>query len=279
MSTLVLPAPAKLNLFLHITGRREDGYHLLQTVFQFIDLADEITCVVNPSGEIRRLSALEGVAPGDDLVVKAARLLKEKMQLDLGVDIFVEKKLPMGGGLGGGSSDAATVLHACNQLWECQQTDAQLAEIGLQLGADVPVFVHGFSAWAEGIGEELTPILPPESWYVVISPNVTLSTAEIFSREGLTRDCDAIKMAAFLQGQGCNVFEAEARKMSSDISQALDWLNQFAPSRLTGSGSCLFAPFESRNRALEVVDQIPPQWRGFVAKGMNQSSLKIALQH
>lgn len=279
MSSLVLPAPAKLNLFLHITGRREDGYHLLQTVFQFVDLADEITCSLNTSGEIRRLSSLEGVDPRDDLVVKAASLLKEKTQRDLGVDIFVKKNLPMGGGLGGGSSDAATVLHACNQLWGCGKTDAELAEIGLQLGADVPVFVHGFSAWAEGVGEELTPISPDESWYVVISPNVTLSTAEIFSREGLTRDCDTIKIAAFLQGQGSNVFEAEARKMSSEISEALDWLAQFAPSRLTGSGSCLFAPFDSREQAVEVANQVPSQWQGYVAKGMNQSPLKIALQH
>lgn len=279
MSTLVFPAPAKLNLFLHITGRRADGYHLLQTVFQFIDLADEMTCSLNASGDIRRLSVLEGVDQEDDLVVKAARLLKKNTRSDLGVDISVEKKIPMGGGLGGGSSDAATVLHACNQLWGCGKTDAELAEIGLQLGADVPVFVHGFSAWAEGVGEELTPICPVESWYVVISPNVTLSTSKIFSREGLTRDCDSIKIAAFLQGQGSNVFEPEARKMSSEISEALDWLAQFAPSRLTGSGSCLFAPFESQDAALEVVTQVPSQWQGFVAKGMNQSPLKIALQH
>lgn len=274
---LVLPAPAKLNLFLHITGRRADGYHELQTVFQFLDYADEIALTLNTEGKIRRISQHAGIPEQDDLTVRAARLLQKKTGTALGVDIHIKKKLPMGGGLGGGSSDAATVLHGCNRLWECGLSRQELAETGLQLGADVPVFIHGFAAWAEGVGEQLIAVKPPECWYLVVQPKVSISTAEIFSQEGLTRDCVPITIADFLQGRGTNVLESEAVRLYPDVAKALDWLSEFAPARMTGSGSCIFASVKSQQVAESILAKLPEQWDGFVARGVNVSPLEAFL--
>jgi 4-diphosphocytidyl-2-C-methyl-D-erythritol kinase len=267
------PAPAKLNLFLHITGRRTDGYHLLQSVFQFLDFGDEIFLDVREDGAIHRLNELPGVAPEQDLVVRAARLLQQQSGCRLGADIRVEKRLPMGGGLGGGSSDAATVLVALNRLWGLNLPVAELARLGLQLGADVPVFVHGHAAWAEGVGEILEPVELPEPWYLVIIPPVEVSTAKIFSDPQLTRDCQAIKIRAFLAGEGENVCQPVASHHYPEIAQALTWLGNFATAKMTGTGSCIFAAFDTRGQAEAVYQQLPADWRGFVAKGSNRSAL------
>ena len=273
-----LLAPAKLNLFLHITGRRDDGYHLLQTVFQFLDYADEIELSAREDGEIKRLSGLEAVSAEDDLVVKAASLLKQYTQTSYGVDISVNKKLPVGGGLGGGSSDAATVLVGLNQLWSCNLSISQLADLGLSLGADIPVFVYGRAAWAEGIGEQLEPIDLPENWFVVVHPKVFVSTAEIFSDKGLTRDCEPFKIARFLEGYGSNVFEPVVREKYQEVAKALNWLSSYSPARLTGSGSCIFAKFSNKIVAQSVLNELPSRWFGFVAKGLNKSPLYTSLE-
>ncbi len=273
MSTSTWPAPAKLNLFLHITGRRSDGYHLLQSVFQFLDYGDEISITVREDGKIHRGNTLPGVTAEQDLVVRAARLLQRHSGCLLGADITVEKRLPMGGGLGGGSSDAATVLVALNQLWRLQRSAAELAQLGLQLGADIPVFIHGFAAWAEGVGEKLEPVELPEPWYLVIVPPVEVSTAEIFSDPQLTRDCQAIKIRDFLAGQGENVCQPVAARHYPEIAQALQWLGSYAEARMTGTGSCIFAAFDTEAEAQEVYKQLPDGWRGFVAKGSNRSAL------
>ena len=267
------PAPAKLNLMLHITGRREDGYHLLQSVFQFLNFGDEIVITVRNDGEIKRLSDLPGVEAEHDLVIRAARLLQQQSGCTLGADIKVDKRLPMGGGLGGGSSDAATVLVALNRLWETNLSLKALAELGLQLGADVPVFVHGHAAWAEGVGEILQPVELPEPWFLVLIPPVEVSTAEIFSDPQLTRDCQAIKIRDFLAGDGGNVCQPVAASHYPEIAQALTWLGRFAEAKMTGTGSCIFAAFDSEAQAQEVYQQLPKGWEGFVAKGSNRSAL------
>ena len=288
MKQLILPAPAKLNLFLHITGRREDGYHLLQTIFQFLDHSDEIQLDLTNNGKIQRIKGLEHIPQETDLCIKAAKLLQLKSNSLFGVDISIEKNLPIGGGIGGGSSDAATVLLGLNKLWGCQFSTQKLADIGLCLGADVPVFVHGFSAWAEGIGEHLTPIQLPEKWFLVVHPKVFVSTAEIFADQALTRDCEHIRIARFLEGSGVdkklenvsNVFEPVVRNKYQEIADALDWLSSFSTARLTGTGSCLFASFNSESSAKQVLSQLPKdrQWQGFVAKGVNTSPLISSLQ-
>ncbi|MCW8918377.1 MAG: 4-(cytidine 5'-diphospho)-2-C-methyl-D-erythritol kinase [Gammaproteobacteria bacterium] len=277
MSHAPWPAPAKLNLFLHITGRRADGYHLLQSVFQFLDFGDEIDIDLRDDGAIHRLNDLPGVAPEQDLVVRAARLLQQRSGCQLGADIRVEKRLPLGGGLGGGSSDAATVLVALNRLWGVHLPLGELAELGLQLGADVPVFVHGHAAWAEGVGEILQPVELPEPWYLVIIPPVEVSTARIFSDPQLTRECQAIKIRAFLAGEGENVCQPVAARHYPEIAQALAWLGHFATARMTGTGSCVFAAFDTREGAETVYRQLPAGWRGFVAKGSNRSALHSRL--
>ncbi len=293
MPSLTLPAPAKLNLFLHITGRRDDGYHLLQTIFQLLDYGDEITLTLRSDGKIKRIKGLESVPESSDLCVRAAVLLKQTMRDKysknvVGADISINKVLPMGGGIGGGSSDAATVLQGLNQLWECGLSTDELANLGLQLGADVPVFVKGYSAWAEGVGEQLTSLELAEKWFLVIHPNISVSTAEIFLDEGLTRDCEPIKIARFLQEQTVgnyfkntlNVFEAVVRKKHPEVAQALDWLSGFSPARLTGSGSCLFASFDSEAEAKQVqeaMNSLSNDWQGFVAKSVNKSMLLKAL--
>jgi 4-diphosphocytidyl-2-C-methyl-D-erythritol kinase len=274
-----LLAPAKLNLFLHITGRRDDGYHLLQTVFQFLDYCDEIELNLRDDGKIKRLSGLESVKAEDDLVIQAANLLKAHTNAEQGVEISVRKKLPVGGGLGGGSSDAATVLVGLNSLWDCGLAVDELAELGLQLGADVPVFVRGYAAWAEGVGEVLEPITLDENWFVVVHPNVFVSTAEIFSDQALTRDCEPCKIARFLGGQVSNVFEPVVRNKHPEVAQALDWLSSYSPARLTGSGSCIFAKFSDKTVAKKVLNELPSRWFGFVAKGLNKSPLYTSLEN
>ncbi len=270
-------APAKLNLFLHITGRRADGYHTLQTVFQFLDIADRIRLQITSGGVIRRITPLENVAPDQDLSVRAARLLQAEAGVTQGVDIAIEKCLPMGGGLGGGSSDAATLLVALNRLWNIGFSEDRLAELGLRLGADVPVFVYGRAAWAEGVGEQLTPITPPEPWYLVLVPPVTVSTAEIFSAPELTRHTPPIRIPDFLSGAGGNDCEAVVRKRYPVVGQFLDWLSQFGQARLTGTGACVFVAFPAREAAQHALQQLPDGWRGFVAQGCNRSPLKQAL--
>ena len=272
------PAPAKLNLFLHITGRRPDGYHTLQSVFQFLDIVDQICLRVTADGVIRRLTALPGVAPEQDLTVRAARLLQSAAGVTAGVDIQVDKRLPLGGGLGGGSSDAATVLVALNRLWGLGWSEDQLATLGLQLGADVPVFVRGHAAWAEGVGEILTPIELPEPWYLVLIPPVTVSTAEIFSAPELTRDTPPIRIPAFLAGAGDNDCAPVVRARYPVIGQYLDWLSQFGHARLTGTGACVFAAFPDQAAAQQVLAQRPADWRGFVAQGRNRSPLHHVLE-
>ena len=278
--SLTLPAPAKLNLFLHITGQREDGYHLLQTAFQFLDYSDEIHLSVTENCNIQRSTSdplMLAIPESDDLTVRAAKLLQQVTGCRRGVEISIKKRLPMGGGLGGGSSDAATVLHGCNLLWGCGLTRDELARTGLALGADVPVFIRGFSAWAEGIGERLTPIEPIESWFIVVRPDASISTAEIFRQEGLTRDCQPITIAHFLQGHGINVLEAEVRKFSPEVDEALNWLSMYSPARLTGSGSCIFSAVDNKETAEKILRKLPVKWKGFVAKGKNISPLEAFL--
>ena len=267
------PAPAKLNLFLHITGRRDDGYHLLQTVFQFIQLQDEIDFKILEEDEVIRSSAMPGVAAEDDLVVRAARKLKEKTDCKLGVDINVKKNIPEGGGLGGGSSDAATTLVALNELWQTGLSSEELAEIGLSLGADVPIFIYSYAAWAEGVGENLTPIEPDEPWYLVIHPGCSVATATVFNAEDLTRNTPAITIRDFFEGAGRNDCENVVKNHYEEVAKALDWLGEFAPVKLTGTGACLFAPFESDKEAFAVNAQLPTKWQGYVVKGMNKSPL------
>lgn len=277
MQALTLPAPAKLNLFLHITGRRADGYHLLQTLFIFLGYGDEITLTLRDDGKICRTEGAADVPETTDLTVRAACLLQQETGCKLGVDIRVQKNIPMGGGLGGGSSDAATVLQGLNRLWGCGLDDDALADMGLRLGADVPVFVRGHAAWAEGVGEQLTPVDLPACWYVVIHPRVHVPTAELFSAPDLTRDCPPITLARFHDGQGSNVFQPVVEKRYPEVARAMQWLAGYAEARLTGSGSCLFAPVSSRIEGNAILQNLPPEWFGFVAEGVTISPLKQKL--
>lgn len=277
MQALTLPAPAKLNLFLHITGKRADGYHLLQTLFVFLDFTDQITLSVREDGAIRRPDGAEGVPEDADLTVRAARLLQEATGCPLGANIHVQKNIPMGGGLGGGSSDAATVLQGLNHLWQCGLDDDALAVLGLRLGADVPVFVRGHAAWAEGVGEQLTPVDIPPCWYVVIHPKVHVPTAELFSSPDLTRDCPPIKLATFLAGQGNNVFQPVVEKRYPEVAKAIAWLSQYSETRLTGSGSCLFAAVKSELAGKQILNELPDKWFGFIAQGVSISPLQQKL--
>lgn len=270
-------APAKLNLFLHITGVRPDGYHELQTVFQFLDFSDELQFQLREDGQICRVNDIPGVPEAEDLVVRAATLLKRETGCELGVDIRVQKNLPMGGGLGGGSSDAATTLVALNQLWGLSLDEDSLAALGLQLGADVPVFVRGQAAWAEGVGEHLQPVTLVEPWFVVLVPKVNVSTADLFNDPQLTRDATPIKIRGFLEGHGVdalsNVFEPVVRERYREIDEAITWLSGFSPARLTGTGACVFAAFNEASKAQEVAAQVEGRWGVFVARGCNRSPL------
>lgn len=270
------PAPAKLNLFLHIVGRRPDGYHLLQTAFQFLDYGDRLRFTLRHDGTIRRITSLEGVPEDRDLTVRAAALLKQTGNAVQGVDIAVEKRLPLGAGLGGGSSDAATVLVALNRLWGLNLPRERLAELGLRLGADVPVFVHGQAAWAEGVGERLTPLALPEPWYLVVVPPCHVATAEIFAAPELTRNAPPLKIAAFLSGAGTNLCEPVVRRRYPEVGEVLDWLGRYGPARMSGTGAAVFAAFPAEAEARTVLAQIPAGWRAWVARGMNVSPLHIA---
>jgi len=271
------PAPAKLNLFLHIVGRRPDGYHLLQTVFQFIDFFDTLTFAPRDDGRISRGSGPVDVPADQDLTVRAARLLQQQAGVSAGVDIQITKRLPMGAGLGGGSSDAATTLVALNHLWGIGWETDRLAALGLQLGADVPVFVRGRAAWGEGIGEVLTPLDLPEPWYLLLIPPVKVSTAAIFGAADLTRDTPPITISDFLSGRGRNDCEALVRRAYPEIDRALSWLSKHATARLTGTGSAMFARFDTEAPARALLAEVPAMWQGVVARGMNQSPLNEVL--
>jgi 4-diphosphocytidyl-2-C-methyl-D-erythritol kinase len=272
------PAPAKLNLMLRILGRRPDGYHQLQTVFQFLQQGDTLDFHVRPDGDIRRVSNPVAIPEEKDLVFRAARLLQAHTGCALGADITLHKELPMGAGLGGGSSDAATVLVALNQLWQCGLELAELARLGVQLGADVPVFVRGQAAWAEGIGEQLQPLVLPEPCYLVLIPDCQVSTARIFADLQLTRDAAAITIRAFIAGERDNHCLPVVCRQFPPVAEALDWLQQFAPAYLTGTGACVFAEFATSERAYQVLAQRPASCDGFVTFGCNQSPLHARLQ-
>ncbi len=275
------PAPAKINRFLHVVGRRDDGYHLLQTVFQFLDYVDTLDFTLRSDGIIRLLTPMDGVEPEHNLALRAATLLQQQAGTTQGVDIALHKHLPMGGGLGGGSSDAATVLVALNHLWQLGWDEQRLANTGLQLGADVPIFVHGHAAWAEGVGEKLEDIALDESWFCVIVPAVHVSTAAVFSDPELTRNSSPIKIADFLQGKGVNDCETLVARRYKGVAEAIDWMKSHAdhlascrvPTRMTGTGACVFAGMMTEEDARAICTQLPLQWSSFVAKGLNQSPL------
>jgi len=290
MSTLCLPAPAKLNLFLHITGRRADGYHNLQTLFQLLDHGDTLRFETLDHAAIELQPELPGVPARDNLIVRAARLLQAHSGCNLGARIHLEKQLPMGGGIGGGSSNAATTLLALNHLWDLRLSLDELATLGLRLGADVPVFVRGRSAWAEGVGEHLQPVSLPDSNYLILVPPCHVSTAQIFSEEALTRDTSPITIAAFLEGgtpkentygDGGQIVrndcEPVVRRLYPAVAFALDWLSQFEPARLTGTGACVFASFAERAEAEKLLRRLPAGYNGFVARGVNISPVHSAL--
>jgi 4-diphosphocytidyl-2-C-methyl-D-erythritol kinase len=270
-----LPAPAKLNLFLHVTGRRSDGYHALQTVFRLIDRADQLSFLPRTDGAIALETPLAGVGEEENLAVRAAAALRARSGGSPGVTIRLRKTIPIVGGLGGGSSDAATTLLALNRLWGLDLPGADLAEIGVGLGADVPVFLVGRNAFAEGIGEQLTAVQLPPAWYLVLMPQVSISTREIFADPTLTRNTPAIKIAAFFAGQQtANDLEPVVRRRFPAVGHHLDWLSRFARARLTGSGGCVFAEFSSENEARSVLKQLPGTLRGFVARGLDQHPLE-----
>ena len=267
------PAPAKLNLMLRVVGRRDDGYHLLQTLFQFVDLSDELRFEPRPGGLIRRLTAISGVPAKDDLTVRAAHLLQQHTGCGLGADIRIHKRLPMGGGLGGGSSDAATTLVALNRLWGTGVDDDELAALGLRLGADVPVFVRGCSAWGEGVGDELQPVDLARPWYLILKPKCHVSTGEIFADPELTRDSCRITIADFVAGADQNDCLPVVRKRYPAVGRALQWLDPYGKPRLTGTGACVFAAFEHESGARIALRSVPEDVDAFVARGLNRSPL------
>ncbi len=284
------PAPAKLNLFLHIIGQRSDGYHQLETIFQFIDHSDTIEIRATQESKIELLTPIEGVANEDNLIVKAARLLQIKIQENsanidssqLGAQIKISKILPMGGGLGGGSSNAATVLLALNHLWQANLPLAELAKLGLALGADVPIFIHGFAAFAEGVGEELTPVLPKEYWYLISKPDVSISTASVFTAPDLIRNTpkvnlngDIDKLDIDLCHNDCQAFVIKAYP---EVAKLLAWLVEYAPSRMTGTGACIFSRFATEQEACSIQKLLPKGITSFVAKGVNVSPLSSAIE-
>jgi len=272
------PAPAKLNLFLHVTGRRPDGYHELQTVFQLIDLCDTIAISVREDGRIERPDGPPGVDPEADLTVRAARALQQATGCPLGATLRVRKRIPMGGGLGGGSSDAASVLLGLNAVWGCGLPVETLARLGLPLGADVPVFVRGSSAWGQGVGEDLQPLELPESWYVVIHPGVAVGTRDVFQSPELTRNSPVITIRAFFQSGGRNDCEPVVRARFPEVAEALDWLGRLAPARLTGTGSCIFAPCATAIDAERLAARVPDRWTSYVARGLNVSPVHELLR-
>jgi 4-diphosphocytidyl-2-C-methyl-D-erythritol kinase len=275
---LQLPCPAKLNLFLHITGRRVDGYHELQTLFQLLDVGDRLDISPRPDGQIVLTEDLPGVAREDNLVIKAANCLRAHTGSPAGAQLTLHKRLPLGGGIGGGSSNAASALLGLNHLWRTGLDLDTLAQLGASLGADVPVFVRGKTAWAEGIGEALQPVQLPESWYLVAVPGVAVSTAKIFQHPGLTRDSTPITMRAFLEEGGRNDCQPLVESLYPEVKDAVDWLTRFSPARLTGTGACVFARFATEQQARAALAERPAQLNGFVAKGVNESLLHSYLR-
>jgi 4-diphosphocytidyl-2-C-methyl-D-erythritol kinase len=271
------PAPAKLNLFLHVIGRRADGYHLLQTLFRFLDVGDELEIMPRTDGQVRVLTPLAGVPPEKDLCWRAASLLKQHTGCRLGVDIRLDKRLPMGGGLGGGSSDAATVMLVLNRLWGLGLARSELQQVGLRLGADVPVFVFGRSAFAEGVGEVLTPWTPPPASYVVLTPDVHVSTPAIFAHPALTRDTPSVTISALSEATWNrdlrNDLEPVACALYPEVAESLAWLKTRGHARMTGSGACVFAAFPERAKAEEVFASRPGHLKGFVADGVDRHPL------
>jgi 4-diphosphocytidyl-2-C-methyl-D-erythritol kinase len=276
------PAPAKLNLFLHVTGRRPDGYHLLQTVFQLIDRGDTLHYTLRDDHELRRVTDVPGVPEAQDLIIRAARLLQAEVRrrtgsLPRGVDIAIEKILPMGGGLGGGSSDAATTLMALNHLWNAGLSREELMALGLPLGADIPFFIYGQTAFAEGVGEALQPVAAPDCWYVVIEPGVAVPTAAIFSSERLTRNTSPVIITDFsshlenqtgLKGYGKNDLQQVAAQLFPPVAEAIEWLSAYGDARMTGSGACVFCAMATQADADAVLQQVPPQWKGWKARAL-----------
>ncbi len=274
------PAPAKLNLFLHVTARRPDGYHELQTIFQLVDLCDTLTISLRGDGRIERPAGPPGVEPEADLTLRAARALQRSTGTPLGADLRVHKRIPQGAGLGGGSSDAATTLLALNELWGCGLNLEELATLALPLGADVPVFIGGSSAWAEGVGERLTPVSLPEAWYVIIYPGIGMSTREVFQAPELTRNSPLITIRAFFQSGGRNDCEPVVRARSSEVAAALDWLGREGAARLTGTGSSVFLARSSAAEAERLAARVPERWLSFVAQGLNRSPVhELLRQH
>ncbi len=270
-NTLTLTSPAKLNLFLHITGRRKDGYHNLQTLFQMLDYGDTMTFSPGQDRNIELTPVMPGIPHEDNLIVRAAKLLQATTHTNQGASIHITKNLPMGGGIGGGSSNAATTLLALNQLWGTQLNLDELAQLGRKLGADVPVFIKGDTAFAEGIGEKLTPIELPSRWYLVLAPNCHVSTADIFCHKDLTRDTPIIKVAAILEQGRKNDCQPLVRTLFPEVNEALNWLSQYGDAQMTGTGACVFAAFDSEAEANDVLKQLPDHLNGFVASGNNRS--------
>jgi len=278
-------APAKLNLFLHVVGRRDDGYHLLQSVFQLIDLADVLHFDLRDDEAIVRVTDVPNVPASDDLIVRAAQLLADAVaqqgRRPAGVDITIEKHIPMGGGLGGGSSDAATTLMALNHLWQAGLTRSELMRLGLQLGADVPFFLLGENAFVEGIGEQLTAVPTPPAWFVVIHPGISVPTPLIFRAPELTRNTKTVKMADFsggLLGFGRNDLQAVAARAFPPVADAVEWLSGFGEARMTGSGACVFAAFASETEANAVLQRVPAAWRGWKARTLAAHPMVDLLQ-
>lgn len=267
------PAPAKINLFLHVVGRRADGYHLLQTAFRLLDWGDTLDFARRDDGAIRRVTDVPGVAETDDLVVRAARLLQHTTGSPLGADIALHKVLPMGGGIGGGSSDAATTLIALNRLWNTGLSRAELQTLGLQLGADVPVFIFGRDAFAEGVGEALQPLALPPAFYVIVFPRVAVPTAEIFRAPELTRNTTPIRIADFVTSATRNDLQPVACDRFPEVKHVIDWLAHHAPARMTGSGACVFAEVASETEASRIVESCPEQWQAWKVRSLARHPL------
>lgn len=276
---ITLPAPAKLNLFLHITGQRDDGYHHLQTVFQLIDLCDQLTFRPLKANQIRLIGDACTAQESDNLIWRAAKLLQKKTLCQQGVEISLKKRIPMGGGLGGGSSDAATTLLALNALWGTGLSTEDLMPLGLQLGADVPVFLAGSSVWAEGVGELLSPIQLPQNWYLIIKPPCHVDTAKVFQHKHLTRDTNTIRMRAFLTGGTENNCETVVKTLYPEVSEALDLLAEIGTKpRMTGTGACVFSSFNTELEAQQALETIKPYNEAFIAKGLQRSPLHEKLK-
>ena len=277
MQHIALDSPAKLNLFLHITKQREDGYHEIQTLFQLINFCDHMTFTRCLDPNIRLVTPLMHIPTRQNLIYQAAKLLQQTTQCRLGCDITINKRIPVGGGLGGGSSNAATTLLALNKLWNLKLSLDELSQLGLKLGADVPVFIHGHSAWAEGIGEKLTPMILKPKWYVLLLPKVEVNTQALYQCDSLKRDFSPLPTACYGEDVHINAFEDVVRNKYSKINDALDWLSQHCPAQLTGTGSTVFAAFDSRQKASRIAALAKQFWPTFLTEGLNHSPVHVKL--